>query len=262
MPLAGVMTLDSASFAISALSLGLITLSFNGSTDGQSAEQESPKERQNIFQDVREGLSYVLHHPVLRMISLMMALFNFFNTTIFTQLVLFGKERLDASDTQIGLLYTAGSLGVVVLSLLAGPLRKRWSFSRVALTALTLNGVCALAFSLMRWYWLALILWALESGLGILFNINRQSAPGYRAQPHALARHEHRGRPGLVRHPLGSLLGGYAITATHNVALVYACIAVITIIIPICFAFTPLGEAEKYLPKKEEKAPEAEMIAG
>jgi len=37
-------------------------------------------------------------------------------------------------------------------------------------------------------YWAALALWALISGLGILFNINnRQPAPGDRAEPRARA---------------------------------------------------------------------------
>ena len=39
----------------------------------------------------------------------------------------FAKDRLQASDSQVGFLYSAGSLGVVVLSLAAGPLRKRWT---------------------------------------------------------------------------------------------------------------------------------------
>src|SRR5579859_3360259 len=124
LPLASLLLLDSLSFLVSALSLVLVTISFNASRDPQS-------ERKHILQDVREGLSYVLHHPVLRNISLMMALVNFVDTTVMAQLVLFAKVRLLASDTQIGLLFTAGSFGVVVLSLLAGVFRKRWTFSRV-----------------------------------------------------------------------------------------------------------------------------------
>lgn len=47
--------------------------------------------------------------------------------------------------------------------------------------------------------------------------------------------------------PLGSLLGGYAIERTGNVALVYAAIGVLTFLIPLGFAFTALGHAERYI---------------
>ena len=51
--------------------------------------------------------------------------------------------------------------------------------------------------------------------------------------------------------PLGTLLGGLAITWTGNVALVYAVSGVLTAIIPLLFALTPLGHAERYMPGGE-----------
>src|SRR5262249_39739656 len=165
LPLASLLLLDSLSFLISAVALGRVTISFNVSL----AEQH---ERKHLFREVLEGLRYVLGHPVLRNISLMMALVNFVWAPVGSQLVLFAKERLQASDTQVGLLYTAQSLGVVGLSLLVGVLRKRWTFSQVALGALMGMGIFVLALSFTRWYWLALLFVALEQGCGILFNIN------------------------------------------------------------------------------------------
>src|SRR3712207_7804530 len=47
-----------------------------------------------------EGLSFVLGHPILRNICLMMCLVNCIGFTVYTQLVLFAKERLAVSDTQ------------------------------------------------------------------------------------------------------------------------------------------------------------------
>jgi hypothetical protein len=47
--------------------------------------------------------------------------------------VLFAKERLDATDAMVGLLFSAGSLGVVVLGLLAGRIRKHMKFGPAAL---------------------------------------------------------------------------------------------------------------------------------
>ena len=118
-----------------------------------------------------EGLRYVLGHPVLRNISMMMALVNFVSVTAGAQIVLFAKHQLQANDAQVSLLYSASSIGIVVLSLSAGLLRKRWSFSTVALGALMLEGALTAVFALMRWYWVAIALWTLIGGLGILFNI-------------------------------------------------------------------------------------------
>src|SRR5262249_20556999 len=112
LPLAWVMAFDAGSFAFSALSLALIHGSFNVVSD-------EPKEATTILHDVREGLGYVLGHPVLRNISAMMALINFVNAGAFAELVLFATERLDASKFEIGALFAAGSAGVLVTGLLA-----------------------------------------------------------------------------------------------------------------------------------------------
>ncbi len=243
-PVPAFMAFDALSFLISALSLAAIRTSFNAA--------DEPAARKHILRDVVEGLRYVLRHPVLRNISAMMALVNFVGTTTGTQLVLFAKTRLDASNAQVAWLYAAGSIGVVVLSLLAGPLRKRWSFSQVALGALMLSGILTVAFALQRNYWLALPLWGLEAGLGILFNINTGSLR------QAIVPNEMLGRvisiAGVLAWsaiPLGALLGAAAIERTGNVALVFAVIGGLVTLIPLVFSFTALGHADRYILKRE-----------
>jgi MFS family permease len=255
MPFSNIMLLDSASFVVSAFSLAIITTSFN-------ERQDEQKERTNILHDVREGLRYVLSHPVLRNISLMMALVNFISASYGAQLVLFAKERLQANDTQVGLLYSAESVGVVIFALLAGSLRKRWTFSKVALTALMLMGLLITGTSLTRWYWLALVLVGCSQGLGILFNINTSSLRQAIVPNHLL------GRVVSIASvlawsaiPLGSLLGGLVIEWTGNVALVYGAIGVLVFLVPLSFSFTALGHAERYLPQQEEAAPPAEATS-
>ncbi len=239
--LPSLMLIDSLSFLVSSFSLGLIRISFNVKAGEQRAKS-------SIRADVVEGLRYVLSHPVLRNISIMMAMVNFVSSASYTQLVLFAKVRLAASDVQVSLLFSAASLGVVLMGLLAGPLRKRWSFSTVALGALMLEGLLSVAFSLMRLYWIAAIL---------CFNINTGSLRQAIVPNHML------GRVISIASvlawsaiPLGSLLGGFAITWTHNVALIFSITGALTFLIPFCFSFTPLGHADRYIPKKEENVPE------
>jgi predicted MFS family arabinose efflux permease len=244
-----VFLVDSASFVGSAVSLGLVRTSFN--------PQEQP-ERKHILRDVSEGLRYVLRHPVLRNISLMMALINFVSATAFTQLVLFASVELDASDTQIAVLFAAGAAGVVCLGLAAGPLRRRLSFSVAALGAMMVEGVLGVVFAFNNVYALGLVLWAAMSGIGLFFNINTTSLRQQIVPSHLL------GRVVSIASvlawsaiPLGALLGGWAIEATDDVALVYAVIGVLTFVIALAFRFSALGHADDYLGAPDDAPPEA-----
>ena len=249
--------LDAASFALSAVSLAMVRRRFNTERDAEG-EEAAERPRRAIFRDVADGLRYVLGHPVLRNISAMMAIINLVMSSIYAQLVLFAKDRLDATDTQVGLLYSAGSVGVVALSLLAGPLRKRWPFSKVALSALVLDGLMTVALSLTRWYWLALPLWALSSGLGILFNINTGTL---RQQ---IVPNEMLGRvisiAGVLAWsaiPVGTILGALAIERTGNVALIFGIIGALVVVVALAFSLGPIGHAERYLEPEAERQPAA-----
>ncbi|MFY9578545.1 MAG: MFS transporter [Gaiellaceae bacterium] len=252
-----VMAFDSASFVISALSLSLIGRSFN-------VVRDEPKEATTILHDVREGLRYVLGHPVLRNISLMMALINFVGATTFTQLVLFAHDRLHVGPRGVGALFAAGAGGVVVTGLLAGRLRKRFSFTALAMTSLMLMGATEIVFAGMRWFWAALPLWAAAGGLGILFNINTGSLRQAIVPNHMLSRILSIAAVlAWSAIPAGALIGGLVVKATGNVALVYGVIGILNICIAAFFRFfTALGDAQRYVDERlaqEERVGEAEV---
>jgi len=243
--------LDSLSFLLSAASLAMVRRRFNLERD---AEGEGPR-RRAIFREVLEGLRYVLGHPVLRSISAMMAIINLIGSTVMAQLVLFAKDRLDATDTQVGVLFSAGSIGVVALSLAAGRLRRRWPFSKVALSALVLDGLLTVGLSFTRWYWLALPLWALSSGLGILFNINTGSLRQQIVPNELLGRViSIAGVLAWSAIPIGTLLGGLAIEWTGNVALVFGVIGALVVAVALAFSLSPIGHAERYLEAPAEQS--------
>jgi len=239
-PVETILLLDAASFVISAAMLFLIARPFNAPIT---------KRATSIRQDIVEGLRYVLSHPVLRNISLMMAMINMVGATVFAELVLFAKQALRAADSEVGLLFAAGGAGVVVLSLAAGPLRKRWSFGNVALGALMLSGLLTIGFAYTTSLWFAVVLWALISGLGILFNINTGSLR------QAIVPNQMLGRVISIAmvlawsaNPIGALAGGLFIERTGDVRLVYAVIGLLTFLIALVFRVaSPLGHAERYL---------------
>jgi MFS family permease len=252
--IAWVMAFDAGSFVISSVSLALVRRSFNVPGDEE-------KEPTTILHDIREGLVYVIGHPILRNISLMMALINFVGATTFTQLVLFAHERLDAGPREVGILFAAGSAGVVVTGLLAGRLRKRFSFTALAMTSLMLMGGLEVVFAGMRWFWVAIPVWAAVQGLGILFNINTGSLRQAIVPNQLLSRIlSIAGVLAWSAIPAGALVGGAIVEATDNVALVYGVIGIINICIAAFFRFfTALGDAERYV--EERKAEERRISA-
>lgn len=242
-PLERLLLIDSATFLVSAVMLALIARRFD---TGPRAVASS------LRADVAEGLRYVLRHPVLRSISVMMALINFVGVTAYAQLVLLAKQRFGASDAEIALLFAADGAGVVLLSLAAGPLRRRWSFANVALGALMLNGLLTIALAYAPVYPAAVVLAALASGLGILFNINSGSLRQAIVPQHMLGR--------IITiamvlawsaNPLGATLGGIVVERVGDVSSVYAAIGGAIFLIALWFRlFSPLRDAEAHLPPR------------
>ncbi len=238
-----VLIVDALSFLVSVFCLALIRTSFNA--DGARRPGS-----EGLGRDVGEGLRYVLGQPVLRNLIAMLALVNCVGFTIYAQLVLFAKERLGATDTQVGLLYAAGGVGMIALALAAGPLRKRLPFSKVALGTLMLGGAAIVALAWTSWYWGALLLWALIWGLVVLVQINSNSLWQSIVPDRLLGRVQ-----SVISVltwsaiPLGTFAGGVAIQQTQRVSLVYGIIGGAIFVIAVAFSFTALGHAERYLPQ-------------
>jgi MFS family permease len=240
LPVERLLAVDAVTFLVSATALALIRRAFN-----------SPLTRRatSIRQDVVEGLRYVLAHPVLRNISAMMALVNLFSVIAFAQLVLLAKTRFGATDSEVGVFFAAGGLGVVVFGLAAGPIGKRLSFGNRALGALMLDGLLMIALAFAPSLPVAIALWGLASGLGTMFNINTGSLR------QSIVPNQMLGRIMTIAmvlawsaQPIGSIGGGIAIERTGDVQLVYAVVGMVMFLIPLYFRlFSPLGHAERYL---------------
>lgn len=239
MPLSMLLWCDATSFLVSAGSLMLIKASFHAT---------ARKEATGIRQDIVEGLRYTLTHPLVRWLVLMSFFANLIVPTIFVQFVSFAKGVLLLSDAQVGTFEAAGSAAIVLLSLSAGSLSKRFPFSVVGLGALMLQGLLTIWLSFTRTYWAALPLWAFGMSMAAFYNINVGSL-GQKIIPNQLL-----GRiMTLVKvltwstSPLGALLAGFLIEQTKNTALVYAAFGMLAFLVPFVFLFTPLGRVEKLI---------------
>ncbi len=221
LPVPELFFVDAASFGVSALTLAAIKRSFNA-PDEATAPAEGRGRLRSVLIDARDGLRFVVSNPVLRTISLMMALINFVGASEWSQLVLFAKRVLSATDTGVSGLYAAGAAGVVVLSLAASRIRRRLSFKLTALGALVVSGLATTAMALIGEYWPALVLWAAASGFGMLFNINTGALRQALVPPELLARVMTVAAVlAWSAIPLGALAGAAIINATGSVGAVY-----------------------------------------
>ena len=239
-PVEALLYADAASFLVSAGALALVGVAFNAPARARAT---------SIREDIVEGLRYVLRHPVLRNISLMMALINVVSTTTFVQLVLYAKRELGATDSQVGLFFAAGGAGAFVLGMLAGPLRARYSFGNVALGALMLSGLLTTALAYVYSLPLAIVIWAVSSGLGLLFNINTGALRQSIVPNHMLGRVISIAMVlAWSANPIGAIGGGFLVERVGDVRLVYAIIGMLVFAIALVFRVaSPLGRAERYL---------------
>lgn len=252
-PVAQLLFFDAGSFLVSACCLAAIQRSFN---EGMAPVSRVGSLVGSLLADVREGLGYVWRHPALRSISIMMALINFVYSTASAQLVLFAKRALHASNSEVGFLFACGAAGIVLVSLLAGPIRRRLSFAVTALGALVVSGLALTAMALVHSYPAALVLWGASSGFGLLLNINTGALRQAIVPPQLF------GRVVSVAQvlawsaiPLGSIAGAAAINAS-SVTTVYALIGVLSAAIALAFALSPVGKGDRYLVEAAQRRAE------
>lgn len=251
-PLLALLLVDACSFLVSALALGLIRRGFNLGARPPAT---------SVRQDIAEGLRYVWNTPVLRAITLLLTLLNAVGPTARVQLVLFARQRLDASDARIGLLSAAAGAGVLLGSLAMGRLTHRWPLGRAALGAVMLQALLLIVFAQTRQYWAALPIWGLLAGAGVVVDISVMSLRQAATPNQLLGRVTTVSRTiGFVAIPLSTLLGGALIDGLgdlsihstssgqvgsgQTVALIYSVIGALTFVIGVAFWFSVLGRSE------------------
>ncbi len=218
LPLEAVLAADALSFLVSALSLSLIAASFGGGGG------DPRRARGQLRVEITEGLRFVLGNPVLRNLSLMLAVATFFYAPASAELVLFAKEQLGASDTQVGMIFGAGSLGGLLFALGAPVLAGHIGFRGRTFGAAALKGLLLISFAAIAQFWVGALAWLLVLGFGTLFEVTSEAAR------QELVPNELLGRVRSITSviswsliPVGALLGGVLVEATGSPSLLYAC---------------------------------------
>ena len=131
---------DAVSYAASVASVFLIRTPLRSERAGERISVRQ------ILGDVREGMVWLWHAPVIRFLAVLTSGLML-TTSGYSLIVIVRATQEHASNVTIGLIFGAGGVGAVIGATLAAPLQRRLGFSRVMIGATWCWGLTWLLFA-------------------------------------------------------------------------------------------------------------------
>lgn len=119
-------------------------------------EGEGAGERSHVHTDIGEGLRWLWKNPPVRMLVLIILVFNVTWAAPWGVLVLYATEHLHMGAIGYGALTTASAVGGILATLCFGWLERHVSFATLMRVVLSLEVLMHLAFALTSTGWVAL----------------------------------------------------------------------------------------------------------
>ncbi|MFI8931118.1 MFS transporter [Streptomyces sp. NPDC053474] len=124
---AAALGIDAATFAVSAV--GILFVRIGPMPSPAEAEQrEGRDERGGVRREFLAGARFLWRHPVLRSLTVLLALLTFLTYGLTDVVVYYVKHGLGHGDSTVGYVLTAGTLGTLGASLAVDRLRRRLGF--------------------------------------------------------------------------------------------------------------------------------------
>ena len=112
----------------------------------------------HVRRDIAEGVRWLLDHPPIRTLALVIVTFNVTWAAAWSVLVLYSLDVLDMGPVGYGLLTTAAALGGLASTPWFGWLEKRVPLATLMRTCLVLEVLMHLALALTREAWVAMVI--------------------------------------------------------------------------------------------------------
>lgn len=122
---------DAISYTVSVATLSFIKAPF---------QKERQGERRKLWVEIREGLAWLWHQPVLRFMALITGILNFQNGGFVPILLVLVKQQ-QGSSLLYGTILTIGGIGAILGSLLGAPLQKRFRLGPIVIVVLWVNAL-------------------------------------------------------------------------------------------------------------------------
>jgi MFS family permease len=132
------LAIDATSFAVSAIGLFLMTTNLRASAD---------RPRTHILHDVREGIAFVVHHPVLRSAILLFGLYTAVVAPLVVALAVRVTRDLGQSDGAYGVVIAAFGVGSVGGSLVVARLGGRTNVTLAMIGGIAVTGATMLGIA-------------------------------------------------------------------------------------------------------------------
>jgi MFS transporter, ENTS family, enterobactin (siderophore) exporter len=110
------LAIDAASFALSAIAIGFMRRDLRAPQDRPPA---------SLAADIREGIDFIVHHPVLRSMVVFWGLVAITTAPLVTTLTVLVTRDLDFDETVLGLILSAYGIGTVAGALLTARANRR-----------------------------------------------------------------------------------------------------------------------------------------
>jgi MFS family permease len=175
------------------------------------------RHKRPFARDIKEGLVWFFHNPLLRLLAVVVASLAFCQAMVFAELVVYGTRQLHLSHAGYGLFFAVAATGNVLGSLWASRVHSRFGPARSLVGAAVLAGAAYLVLSMTSAVGLAAAVLFVE-GVGVAIGNVTTLSLRQRVIPHELL-----GRVGAAFRlllyglvPIGALTGGL-LTATLGV---------------------------------------------
>jgi len=120
--------------------------------------------------EVAEGMRWLWQQRVVRDMALVTSVLNGINAALPLLLIVLAQER-QASEAQIGLVFSLGGVGAIVGALLGGVIARRLSFGHAILLSVGVRAICIPLLLLCPGPWTLGAVYALASLFGPLYDV-------------------------------------------------------------------------------------------
>ena len=202
--------LDAASFAVAAALVALVAGEFRAKP--RPSADDMPLERGAWRVEMKEGVTWLLAHPLLRPMALILGGLNLIGALNLATLVLFAQEVLHTSPIEFAVLSMGGAVGGVIGGYIAPWIRTRLGSGPSLWLTLFVTALTPIPIGLTSWWPIVFVMFAIAMFVAVIWNVITVSLRQTIIPDELLGRVNSVYRFfawGMI--PIGSALGGLAV---------------------------------------------------